>query len=83
MIALMLAALLMNDPAATGTADDADKVVCKRIDQEATGTRLSGRRKICMKESEWRLAEEQSRRTLRAIRDRSGVNPNDPGGRGR
>lgn len=80
---LALAALLMaNEPAAaTETAGESDKLVCKRIDQEATGSRLSGRRKVCMKASEWRLAEEQSRRAMRAVRDRSGVNPNEAGGR--
>jgi hypothetical protein len=80
---LALAVLLMvNEPAAaTETAGENEKLVCKRIDQEATGSRLSGRRKVCMTASEWRLAEEQSRRTLRAIRDRSGVNPNEAGGR--
>jgi hypothetical protein len=83
MNALALAVLLMaNEPAvAAASPDDSEKLVCKRIDQEATGSRLSGRRKVCMKESEWRLAEEQSRRTLRAIRDRSGVQPKQPGGR--
>ena len=83
MNALALAVLLMaKEPAvAAASADDSEKLVCKRIDQEATGSRLSGRRKVCMKESEWRLAEEQSRRTLRAIRDRSGVQPKQPGGR--
>ena len=83
MNSLALAVLLMaNEPAvAAASADDSEKLVCKRIDQEATGSRLSGRRKVCMKESEWRLAEEQSRRTLRAIRDRSGVQPKQPGGR--
>ena len=59
-----------------------DKVVCKRIDQGETGSHLGSRRKVCKTTSEWKLEQESVNRSLRAIRDRSGVNPNDVGGQG-
>ena len=82
MVLTLMAAFLAADPAAEAVPGD-DKVVCKRIAREETGSRLGGggREKVCKTKAEWRLAEEETRRALRAIRDRGGVNPNNAGGR--
>lgn len=82
MMVLPLVAALLATQAASEVAVGDDKIVCKRLDQDETGSRLGGRgKKECKSKAEWRLIEEQTRRSLRAIRDRSGVNPNNPGGR--
>ena len=65
------------DPA---PASKEDKVICKRIQDTATGSHFPVTRKTCMKRSEWKELADGTGRALRDLEDgRLDRNINQPG----
>ncbi len=58
-------------------ADAPDKVICKRVYDADTGSHFTSSKRICHTAAEWKDIQDDLDRTLRTIRDNSGLNPND------
>jgi hypothetical protein len=79
LIALPVAVALAAVPAAAEkTPQPNDKIICKRNETYATGSRLSRPKKVCMTASEWKQTEDEKDRTIRKVQD-GRVSPNQPG----
>ena len=71
---LLAAAAGQADVAPTSKPNPAEeKVICRRPETFDTGTHMRAK-KICMKASDWELAERQTQRELQGMRDR-GIDP--------
>ncbi|HVU29634.1 MAG TPA: hypothetical protein VHE36_04460 [Sphingomicrobium sp.] len=58
-------------------ADPPDKVICKRVYDADTGSHFTSSKRICHTAAEWKEIQDDLDRTLRQVRDNSGLNPND------
>jgi hypothetical protein len=81
-IILAAAAAEQAPAAASQPVPDSDPIVCKRGKTSDVGTHMRPA-KVCMKKSEWDLAEKNTQNELQMLHDRSAFNPGrDPSSAG-
>ena len=52
------------------------KLICKRLEDNSTGTRLAKSKRICRTAAEWRAIDDETSRALRRTKDKGLVDPN-------
>lgn len=82
--ALALAGIASPAVAADPGADKAkeDKIICKRVQEESTGSHFPVTRKTCLKRSEWRELAQGVDRAMRDLGDARSDPNNPPAGMG-
>ena len=74
LMSIPLAVALIVSPAGVAAQESEDKTVCKREPVRHTGSNIPTRaRKVCMKESEWKVLSSELQRNLEQIREKSGA----------
>jgi hypothetical protein len=82
MLILLAALAAVAQPQATQPAPVSDPVVCKRPKTSDVGSHLRAE-KVCMKRSDWELAEKNMQNELQTLHDRAAFNPgHNPGENG-
>ena len=82
MLILLAALAAAAQPQTAQPAPVSDPVVCKRPKTSDVGSHMRAE-KVCMKRSDWELAEKNLQNELQTLHDRSAFNPgHDPGENG-
>ena len=80
---LAFGAALVTNPAADAVAPPAEKLVCKRVEEDSTGTRLGRMRRVCRTAADWRILDDETTAAINRTKDKGLFDPNSmPGARG-
>jgi hypothetical protein len=78
---IFAAAAAQTGPAVTVTAP-VEKLICKRVEDPSTGSRLGKSRRVCQTATEWRAESDETVRAINDTKDKGLFDPNSkPGGR--
>lgn len=78
MASLSVLIFLTASAQATATATPvpaAEKLICKRVDEDTTGSRLAGSRRVCRTAYEWRAFDAETQRALNKTKDKGMAEP--------
>jgi hypothetical protein len=57
--------------------DAPDKVICKRVYDADTGSHFTSSKRVCHTALDWKLLEDETKRSMQTIRDHGGLDPNN------